>query len=81
MAVVEGEAAQEAGAKGDGLESAGGGIDDAEMAGAGVEQPQPSVVPARGVRHRQLVGDDGVRAHVDQRAALGAPRAPTVDDV
>ena len=41
----------------------------------------PSGVDARAVRHRELVGDDAVVAHVDEDAAFVAPVAPAVDHV
>jgi hypothetical protein len=38
-------------------------------------------MPTRRMRHRQLLGDDLVRLHVDDAAAFGAAVAPAVDDV
>src|SRR3989337_4227849 len=51
------------------------------MPGAGSENPEPAVEPARRMRHRQLLGDDGVAGDVDDAAALGAPVTPSVDDI
>ena len=51
-------------------------IDHAATRRAGIEQPQPPVVPAGRMRHRQPAQDDLVGLHVDQHAAGGLLLAP-----
>ena len=56
--VVEREAAGEAGQLGHDLPSPVGKIDERELPGARFEEPEPAVVQARGVRHRQAAHQD-----------------------
>src|SRR5690349_15718040 len=81
MTIVEIEAAEKTGAEGAGLEAAGTEFDGAEMTGAGIQHPEAAGMETRAVRHRQPLGDDLAGCDIDDRAALGPPIAPAIDDV
>ena len=49
--------------------------------GPRLQQPEPAVVPARRVRHRQAAGHDLAAGHVDQAAAAGLVRPPAAGGV
>src|SRR5712691_1024734 len=51
-------------------------IDRSQTAVARFQQPQPTVVPARRMWHRQARADDFVRADVDQHTAASLVRSP-----
>ena len=81
MVVVERQPAQEARTERAWREVAACKIDGAEMPGAGIQHPEPVVVPARRMRHREFLGDDRAACNIDHDAALGAPRPPAADHV
>ena len=74
--VVEGEAAQEAGAEGNRLEVAVCWIGVSEFAGAGVEEPEAVVVKSWRVGHGEAVQDNFIVGDVDEHSSVAAVLAP-----
>src|SRR5207253_988460 len=61
---------------GDMFSAAGGWVDVHELTGAGFQEPEPPVMPARGMRHGEASAEDLATLHFHQTAALRFTGSP-----